>query len=204
MIDKQIIGGRGSAKSYTTLNTIEVMLENEKLKSELQAKEQECEELRNIINEAQNSKLDLKSFLVGEAIQNEYEQQLDQLKKTNDEKNELLAKLGCPTIATARMKAFTLQQQLDQLKAENEELKKYKDVVDKLAGMQVILTNENGVPQLYDNAKDLKLKQLSKTLTEIKKIAEDTIDMFYEGLETGSTYDRVETILQKISEVEDV
>lgn len=32
MIDKQIIGGRGSAKSYTTLNTIEVMLENEELK----------------------------------------------------------------------------------------------------------------------------------------------------------------------------
>ena len=47
------------------------------------AKEQECEELKNIINEAKNSKLDLKSFLVGEAIQNEYEQQLDQLKVKN-------------------------------------------------------------------------------------------------------------------------
>lgn len=46
MTDKQIIGGRGAAKSRTTLNTIEVMLENEKLKSELKAKEQECEELK--------------------------------------------------------------------------------------------------------------------------------------------------------------
>jgi hypothetical protein len=36
--------------------------------------------LKKIIDEAKNSNLDLKSFLVGEAIQNEYEQQLDQLK----------------------------------------------------------------------------------------------------------------------------
>ena len=50
-------------------------------------------------------------------------------------------------------------EQLDQLKAENENLKKYKEVVDKLAGMQVILTNEEKMPMLYENAKDLKLKQ---------------------------------------------
>lgn len=48
---------------------------------QLKRKEQECEELQNIIDEAKNSKLDLKSFLVGEAVQNEYEQQLDQLKE---------------------------------------------------------------------------------------------------------------------------
>ena len=51
----------------------------------LKAKEQECEELKNIINEAKNSKLDLKSFLVGEAVQNEYEQQLNQFKAINEE-----------------------------------------------------------------------------------------------------------------------
>lgn len=45
-----------------------------------QRKEQECDELKKIIDEAKNSKLDLKSFLVGEAVQNEYEQQLDKLK----------------------------------------------------------------------------------------------------------------------------
>ena len=45
--------------------------------------EQECERLKKIINEAKNSKLDLKSFLVGESVQKEYEQQLDQLKAEN-------------------------------------------------------------------------------------------------------------------------
>ena len=55
------------------------------LEQQLKAKEQECEELKKIINEAKNSKLDLKSFLVGEAVQNEYEQQLDQLKAENEE-----------------------------------------------------------------------------------------------------------------------
>ena len=53
--------------------------------NKLDAKEQECEELKEIINEAQNSGLDLKSFLVGEAVRNEYEQQLDQLKVEKDE-----------------------------------------------------------------------------------------------------------------------
>jgi predicted RNase H-like nuclease (RuvC/YqgF family) len=51
---------------------------------QLKRKEQECERLKNIINEAKNSKLDLNSFLVGEAIQNEYEEQLDQLKAENE------------------------------------------------------------------------------------------------------------------------
>ena len=51
----------------------------------LNAKEQECEELKKIIDEAKNSNIDLKSFLVGEAVQNEYEQQLDQLKVENEE-----------------------------------------------------------------------------------------------------------------------
>ena len=56
---------------------------------QLKAKEQECEELKKIINEAKNSKLDLKSFLVGEAMQNEYEQQLDQLKQNLVEIKEI-------------------------------------------------------------------------------------------------------------------
>ena len=56
--------------------------------------EQECEELKKIINEAKNSKLDLKSFLVGEAIQNEYEQQLDQLKAENNELKNAYTRLN--------------------------------------------------------------------------------------------------------------
>ena len=51
MTDKQIMqGGRGSAKPFTTLNSIKLKLEldqlkaeNERLEEELQAKEQECE-----------------------------------------------------------------------------------------------------------------------------------------------------------------
>ena len=71
----------------------DLRVENTKLKKQLKAKEQECEELKNIIDKAKNSKLDLKSFLVGEAIQNEYEQQLDQLKKTNEELKNIIKSL---------------------------------------------------------------------------------------------------------------
>ena len=82
------------------------------------------------------------------------EQECDELKKKNYELTEEVS------IHSA------LFAEIDQLKAELEE---YKNVVNKLAGMQVILTNENGVPQLYDNAKNLRLKKLSQTLTEIKE-----------------------------------
>lgn len=64
---------------YKTINEVAKSFEQK-----LQTERKECEELKKIINEAKNSKLDLKSFLVGEAVQNEYEQQLDQLKKQND------------------------------------------------------------------------------------------------------------------------
>lgn len=51
------------------------------------------------------------------------EQECERWKKANDEKNELLAKLGCPTVVTARREAFTLQQQIDTLKAERDKIK---------------------------------------------------------------------------------
>ena len=47
-------------------------------------------------------------------------QECERWKKANDEKNELLAKMGCPTAATAKRKVFTLQQQIDTLKEEND------------------------------------------------------------------------------------
>ena len=56
-------------------------------------KEQECEKLNKIINEAKNSKLDLKSFLVCEAVQNEYEQQLELKKEECNELKELNTRL---------------------------------------------------------------------------------------------------------------
>ena len=48
-----------------------------------------------IIDEVKNSKLDLKSFLVGEAVQNEYEQQLDQFKQTLAEIKKIAEKSCC-------------------------------------------------------------------------------------------------------------
>jgi hypothetical protein len=63
---------------------------------QLLRKEQECERLKKIIVEARESKLDLKSFLVGEAIQNEYEQQLDQLKQTLTEIKDIAVKSDMP------------------------------------------------------------------------------------------------------------
>ena len=60
------------------------------VESILERKEQECDRLKKIIDEAKNSKLDLKSFLVGDAVQNEYEEQLDQLKLDNKHLNGLL------------------------------------------------------------------------------------------------------------------
>ena len=52
---------------------------------QLKAKEQECEELKKIINEAKNSKLDLNSFFAIEATVGEYQLELDQLKADRKE-----------------------------------------------------------------------------------------------------------------------
>lgn len=111
------------------------------------------------------------------------EQECDELKKKNYELTE--------EVSIDR----ALFSEIDQLKAELEE---YKNVVNKLAGMQVILTNEEKMPMLYKNAKDLKLKQLSKTLIEIKEIAKYELNNLTESAINGGRY--VE-ILQKISEV---
>lgn len=65
----------------------------------------------------------------------------------------------------------SLQTELQKAKHEFVELKKYKDVVNKLAGMQVILTNKDKMPELYNNAKDLKLDHYKHTLEKIEEIA---------------------------------
>lgn len=62
--------------------------------------------------------------------------------------------------------------QLQRKEQECEELKKYKDVVNKLAGMQIILTNKDKMPELYENAKDLKLDCYKQTLEKIEEFVE--------------------------------
>ena len=126
------------------------------------------------------------------------EQECEELRKANDEKNELLAKLGCPTIATARRKVFCLQEQLDQLKAENEGLK-----VQNIKYM-------NG-----NIGYQLKNSLYKQTIIEIKEIAEickcHNTDGCYECKyfddcevedEEIPTRDVCKLILQKISECE--
>ena len=98
-----------------------------------------------------------------------------------------------------------LHEQLDQLKAENE---KYSLLIEKLcdyAGLECDSEEQamRALPVLASQINKARwiIDRYKQTLAEIKEIARDTIDMFYDGLDTGTTYDRVEQILQKISEV---
>lgn len=73
-----------------------------------------------------------------------------------------------------------IQEQRDiikQLEQECEELKEYKAVVDELAGKQIILTNKDKMPKLYENAKDLKLNRYRKALEEIEQHFECRCDI---------------------------
>ena len=45
--------------------------------------------------------------------------------------------------------------------------------------------------------------KLKKCLQEIKEIAEDAKDKFYDAIHTGGLYERLEQIIRKINEVED-
>lgn len=107
------------------------------------------------------------------------EQECEELKKVNEEKNELLAKLGCPTIATARMKAFTLEQQLDQLKAQ-------------LLDQEAETLKAGGI-----------IYTLKQALTEIKEIAESNCEITDDSWmsQIMSLQEVLISILQKISEV---
>ena len=117
------------------------------------------------------------------------EQECEELRKANDEKNELLAKLGCPTTATAKRKVFCLQEQLDQLKAENKRLQKEREKAKnynlEYGQLLIKATNKNN--------------KLSKTLTEIKEIAERIVH-YNEGNQVCSMEEEAKQILQKISE----
>ena len=125
------------------------------------------------------------------------EQECEEFRKANDEKNELLAKLGCPTIATAKRKVFCLQEQIDKLKVENDELKRE------------LIQYEKDVKDL--NYFAIKLKQ---TLTEIKEVAThcmkqdicttcDNSEKCHIEDEEIPSYDVCKLILQKISEAEE-
>ena len=80
-----------------------------------------------------------------------------------------------------------------ELKAENERLQeereKAKNYNLEYGQLLIKATNKNN--------------KLSKTLAEIKEIAEDTKDKFYDAIHTGGLYERLEQIIRKINEVID-
>ena len=109
MADKQIIIDGKECRYWFRLNP------GDYRKCSLRDENDDCDEIKDCFVKELLGKLALK------------EQECEELRKANDEKNELLAKLGCPTTATAKRKVFCLQEQLDQLKATNEELQKEND-----------------------------------------------------------------------------
>lgn len=115
-------------------------------------------------------------------------QECERWKKANDEKNELLAKMGCPTIATARMKVFVLQQQIDELKAKNEELKnEIEACYNQVEDFDIIATSKSN-----------KLKQAEQKLEKIREFA---TALCYRAMSNG-VVTLQKDILQIIDEVE--
>ena len=146
------------------------------LKEKLLCKEQECEELKKIINEAKNSKLDLKSVLVGEAVQNEYEQQLDQLKAENESLKDSLKMFSSTLDWALKSQVGLYKRQIDS------------SVPDDWEYEEVLVLVEQYI------------EKLKQTLAEIKKIAEREV----KRAPDGETFARpeIKQILQKISECE--
>ena len=91
--------------------------------------------------------------------------------------------------------------QLQTLKTENEELRKYKDVVDKLAGMQIILTNKEKMPILYENAKDLKISSYKQALEKIEETATDlrTRRDYHSPDEVNADIDKILNIINEVT-----
>ena len=157
---------------------------------ELDQLKAENEELKKIINEAKNSNLDLKSFLVGEAVQNEYEQQLDQLKAENDGLKTMLKDLSYEN----QKFCYQIEEQTKQLEPFKDEYFKGLDnvAIAKLAKKSIRITAENS--------------KLEQTLTEIKEICNsveniEDINSLYDAKLSGM-YLQANKILQKISECE--
>ena len=122
------------------------------------------------------------------------------LRQANDEKNELLIKLGCPTTATARRKVHILENQIKVLNADKDDLKAKIELIE----ISNKTTIDNLKRELIDQeAETLKaggiINCLEKTLAEIKDIAENITK-----LPISRPYDACilnKQIIQKIEEL---
>ncbi len=85
---------------------------------------------------------------------------------------------------------------------ECERLKKYKDVVDILAGKQIILTDKDKMPKLYENPKDLMISQYKQALDDIAEIATKILNA-YKLCSFGCDACEADEILNIISKTKD-
>ncbi len=152
---------------------------NEDFKTAWKELKAENEELKKIINEAKNSKLDLKSFLVSEAVQNEYEQQLDQLNAENESLKESLKMFSSTLDWALKSQVGLYKRQIDS------------SVPDDWEYEEVLVLVEQYI------------EKIKRTLAEIKEIAEENIRIAdLEGLNGVYRRGLAKQILQTISECE--
>ena len=145
--------------------------------------------MKKIINETKSSSLDLKSFLVGEAVQNEYEQQLDQLKAENESLKDSLKMFSSTLDWALKSQVGLYKRQIDS------------SVPDDWEYEEVLVLVEQYI------------EKIKQTLAEIKEIAEVEIECKTYEIENdcfnetrckalNEHIDFIKQILQKISEVE--
>lgn len=180
MTDKQIIGGRGSAKPYTTLNTVEVLLELEHVKAEnILLREENAIHIRDW-EDKKNENYEL-------ACKNEI------LKNENDRLKEARKNSRCAWKSLEGTLCPEAQEQLDKLKAENEGLKEF---YNEWNPQIPTIVNTIGNANLTIKAWVEESNRLKQTITEIKEIAETFLTHCM-----GSRCDAMDDILQKINEV---
>ncbi len=174
---------------------------------QLKRKERECERLEN-----ENKRL------VGELANNVFDSfdELDQLKASLDEKNDLLQKLGIS--ATGEFKR--IKYYIDKLKAENEKLKEFQKLLEEqmefnkselewslsseIKRSEILLKAFKKADKQKDNWRE-KAEKLLKTLAEIKGLSQSITDEF-EDMDTEQQLcycQQISTqILQKIRDLE--
>ena len=103
------------------------------------------------------------------------EQECEEFRKANDEKNELLAKLGCPTTVIAKRKVFCLQEQLDKLK---QTLSDIKPILEVYADTKIGIEQPNGTYSM--EIKDDKVIGGTYTITYNPNLAKTALDKINE------------------------
>ena len=118
--------------------------------------------------------------------------ELKELKKVNDEKNEILAELGCPTFVCAKRLSFSLKERIKKLEKENKilrkESKEFKNFRKYLEFQEKLEDYRDCIKYSTDISQRLGFDELALLLAECigdKQIQEETdkyVDDFYKGV----------------------